>query len=156
VRRTTTHDSLRPDGLLGDVRLTARGRDLRTERDGTATVLGTATLAATIRFVPDRDPSITQIRPTADLGARRGAGLVRLPPGARRRCRGGDSHSLRFQLLDDVPTATLVSGCTIGAGGVHPPRSRSLSCSHNADLCAGWATGATILTEMATSGIRPS
>src|SRR3954467_13818634 len=44
VRRTTTHDSLRPDGLQGPVTVVARGRDLRTTPDGGTTVLDTARL----------------------------------------------------------------------------------------------------------------
>jgi hypothetical protein len=40
VRRTTTHDSLRPEGMSGPVTLIAQGRDLYTAADGTATVRG--------------------------------------------------------------------------------------------------------------------
>jgi hypothetical protein len=156
VRRTTTHDSLRPDGLLGDVRLTARGRDLQTGLDGTATVLGTATVEATIRFVPDRLVVAITVDPTADL-----AGLVgvRASSGFRQaldEALPGEeaTHSLRYQLLDDVPTATLVSGYALGAGGVHPPRGM-LDFSRNADLCAGWARGATLLAELEEDGHVP-
>jgi len=45
VRRTTTMDFTWPDGLAGDTVLDGRGRDLRTNGDGTATVLVEASLA---------------------------------------------------------------------------------------------------------------
>ena len=38
LRRTTTMDFTWPDGLAGDTVLDGRGRDLRTNGDGTATV----------------------------------------------------------------------------------------------------------------------
>jgi hypothetical protein len=62
-------------------------------------------------------------------------------------------HPLRYQLLDDMPTALLVSGYAIGAGGVraHPSGPRL----QHADLCAGWVTGGTILVEMGETGTPP-
>lgn len=156
VRRTTTHDSLRPEGLLGDVHQVARGRDLFTGSDGAATVVATAALDLTIDFVPTREVTAITCDPAADgisqlIGERASSGFRQAVdaalPGERQ------SGSLRFQLLDDVPTATLVSGYALGAGGVHPPRG-AVSLQH-ADLCAGWATGATILTEMEATGYPP-
>ena len=61
--------------------------------------------------------------------------------------------SLRFQLLDDLPTAILVSGFATLTGGVRPPRR---GVTQHADLCAGWATGATILVEMGRIGYPPA
>jgi hypothetical protein len=63
--------------------------------------------------------------------------------------------SLRYQLLDDLPTAVLVSGLALAAGGIHPPRG-SFDLSRNADICAGWATGATILVEAGELGHVPA
>jgi len=156
VRRTTTHDSLRPDGLLGDVELVARGRDLRTEPDGQPTVLATAAVDATIRFVPDRQIMAISTHPRVDsidqlVGVRASSGFRQAVdnalPGER------TSHSLRFQLLDDIPTATLVSGYALGAGGVAmKPGGPRLQ---HPDLCAGWATGGTILLEMEATGRAP-
>jgi hypothetical protein len=142
--------------LLGDVRLTARGRDLQTGRDGTATVLGTSTVEAVIRFVPDRLVVAITADPAADLGGLVG---VRASSGFRQALDGAlpgeaTTHSLRYQLLDDVPTATLVSGYAMGAGGVHPPRGM-FDLSRNADLCAGWATGATLLAGLEEDGQVP-
>jgi hypothetical protein len=113
-------------------------------------------VAATIRFVPDRLVVAITVDPPADLTRLVG---VRASSGFRQaldEALPGESagHSLRYQLLDDVPTATLVSGYAMGAGGVHPPRGM-LDLARNADLCAGWATGATILSALERDGQVP-
>ena len=48
VRRTTTIDTTRPDGLEGDQQVDARGRDLSTGDDGGAVVLAEQRLHLTI------------------------------------------------------------------------------------------------------------
>ena len=158
MRRTTTHTSLRPEGLLGDVSLVARGRDLYTGTDRRPTLVAEARLDATIAYVADRKLTALEVDPP--LGPA-GAGLVgrRVSGGFRR---GLDealpdedtTASLRYQLLDDLPTAALVAGFPIAAAGVHPPRG-SFDLSRNADICAGWATGATILVEVEELGHVP-
>jgi hypothetical protein len=52
--------------------------------------------------------------------------------------------SLLYQLLDDLPTAFLVSGFALVAAGINAPRA-SVQLQTRADICAGWATGGTIL-----------
>lgn len=152
LRRTTTHTSLRPDGLLGDVHLSAVGRDLWTDPAGRPEVVAEATLEAVVSFVRDRALESLRVNPPGGPddhlellnGRRVSSGFRRtldeaLP--AERR-----AESLRYQLLDDLPTAVLVSGYAMGAGGVHPPKG-AFDLRHNADICAGWADGATILAE---------
>ena len=156
MRRTTTHDSLRPDGLLGDVVLKARGRDLRTYASGSALTLGTASLEVGVAFLPDRRVTSIRSEPAADLGSLIG---VRASSGFRQAVDQAlpseeRLESLRYQLLDDVPTAVLVSGYALGAGGIRPPQG-SIQFHSHADICAGWATGATILTEAAQTGYPP-
>lgn len=156
MRRTTTHDSRRPDGLLGAVVVDARGRDLRTEPDGGATVLGTARVKATIAYVPSREITAITVDPPV-AGAERLVGVAASSgfrqvvddalPGERA------TRSLRYQLLDDVPTVTLVSGYALQAGGERPPRA-AVSLQH-ADLCAGWVTGGTILAGVEADGHPP-
>jgi hypothetical protein len=150
VRRTTTHDSLRPEGLTGPVIVDGRGRDLHTDADGTTTVLSSARLDATIRFLPDREVLAVSVEPSAQaidqlVGARASAGfreaVDRALPGER------TTGSLRFQLLDDLPTATLVSGYALGAGGLRPKKGTIRVLQHP-DLCAGWAVGGTLLQEI--------
>jgi hypothetical protein len=153
VRRTTTHDSARPDGLLGDVVIDGRGRDLWTNADGHPVVLDTATLHTRVRYMSNREVVSITVHPPAPgieglLGTRASSGfrlaVDEVLPNER------DSGSLRFQLLDDVPTATLVSGFAIGAGGAKHGK-----VSPHPDLCAGWATGASILAEMDVTGMPP-
>ncbi len=48
VRRTTNIDTTRPDGLRADARVDGRARDVRTNPDGTAEVVGEARLAAVV------------------------------------------------------------------------------------------------------------
>jgi hypothetical protein len=156
VRRTTTHDSLRPEGLLGPVTVLARGRDLRTAADGTATVLGAAALDVLTRF-PDRavvtiagGPSHPGLQ--ALVGVRASAGFRQAVsdalPGERQ------SRSVRFQLLDDLPTALLVSGHAVHVAGVEFPLKGVPSLPYP-DLCAGWVSGGTLLTGRDANGMPP-
>jgi Protein of unknown function (DUF2889) len=157
VRRTTTHDTARPDGLLGDAVLVARGRDLLTGPDGAVLELGTARLDARILYMKDRRIDSISVDPPAGLddlvGLRASSGfrkaLDEVLPEERA------TQSLRYQLLDEVPTAILVAGYAIGAGGVRPRMSPEVLESR-ADICAGWATGATILREAAVIGHSPT
>lgn len=158
VRRTTTHTSLRPDGLLGDVQLEAVGRDVWTGRDGDATVVGRARVDATIAFVEDRKLTAIRTEPPAGTSLDGLIGL-RVSSGFRKALDGtypteDRTASLCYQLLDELPTAVLVSGFAVAAAGAFPPRG-TFNLSHNADICAGWATGGTILVEGQSLGHPP-
>src|SRR5262245_33524130 len=50
VRRTTTIEMLRPDGVRRDLRLFGAGRDERTEPDGSVTVLDEATMEVVVDY----------------------------------------------------------------------------------------------------------
>src|SRR4029450_8825284 len=54
IRRTSTIDMLRPDGLLGDVVLVGRARDLATSEPGGAPLLGEASILARVAFPAER------------------------------------------------------------------------------------------------------
>jgi Protein of unknown function (DUF2889) len=147
---------LRPDGLLGDVVLVGRARDLATDAAGAAAVLGEASLLARVAFVPDRrltalatvpaDPGTASLIGVTTASGFRGA-VDRALPAHR------EARSLLYLLLDDLPVATLVSGYAIGAGGVRMPMRPS---SFRADLCAGWRTGGTMLVAIENEGAIPS
>jgi hypothetical protein len=115
-------------------------------------------LDAEISFVENRSlNAITVDPPTAALEALIG---LRVSTGFRKALDEAlpDEDripSLRYQLLDELPTAVLVSGFAIAAGGVHPPRGH-FNMRQNADICAGWATGATILAEGEEIGYPPT
>jgi len=157
VRRTTTHDSLRPEGILGPVHLEARGRDLRTEGTSSGTVLATAALDIAIDFVNERtvtairvDPPVAGIDGVVGISASSGfrQAVDEALPGER------TTGSLRYQLLDDVPTATLVGGYALGAAGARHLAGRRLAVT-NENLCAGWVTGGTIMLGLLGEGHPP-
>jgi hypothetical protein len=134
----------------------ARGRDLRTDGDGQATVVATASLDATIQYLPERQIAAIAVDPPAAgvdrlVGVRASSGFRQAVDEAVPDAR---THPLRFQLLDDVPTALLVSGYAIQAGGVKMRPGGGPRLQHP-DLCAGWATGGTILVEMDATGQAP-
>jgi hypothetical protein len=146
---------LRPDGLLGDVVLVGRARDLATAESGEASVVGEAGLDARVGFIGDR--SLLELRTSPEepgvaalVGVRASSGfrgaLDRALPAHR------EARSLLYLLLDDLPVATLVSGYAIGAGGVRMP---ARAAAFPADLCAGWRTGGTMLVEMEQAGQIP-
>ncbi len=158
LRRTTTHTSLRPDGLLGDVHLTAAGRDLWTGPAGQSEVRARATVEAVVEYTGGRqlrslriEPHRAGDRPEVLQGRSVASGLRKALAEA---LPGESPGSLRYQLLDDLPTAVLVSGYAMGAGGLHIPRS-SFDFHFNADVCAGWATGASLLSEADLLGRVP-
>jgi hypothetical protein len=120
VRRTVTMDFTWPDGLQGDTLLDGRARDLRTNADGAATALAEASLGV----VSDARRVIRRISSAPELPGRQSLVGESAMSGFRRRLAGvttaGRGTSLigspamaatpLYQLLDDVPGATLVSG----------------------------------------------
>jgi hypothetical protein len=168
IRRTTNIDTLRPDGLQGDAVVDARARDLRTNPDGSADVVATATLQARI------SPTgvLLSISSSPDIPALRG--LVGSPAGAGFRSRfnalvsnGCEDGSLLYLLLDDLPGATLVSGYALVRGGgldesPGPARSPSTAATGpfpdfgaQNDICAGWAHDATMMVHLRGTGSLP-
>src|SRR5215472_6368372 len=115
VRRTTSHDSVRHDGMQGPITITAIGRDLYTGADGSATVLESARIDAVADFPGgvltsiSADPADDRLQALA--GTRASSGFRRRVeqalPGER------ESGSVYYQILDDLPTALLVSGYAV-------------------------------------------
>ena len=173
IRRTTNIDSLRPDGLQADVLVDARARDLRTGRDGTGEVVGTASLQA--RISPTRE--LLSITTTPDVPALQVLLGSSVGPGFRSRVNetvteGCEDGSLLYLLLDDLPGATLVSGYALHRGGAleegsrtGPPRPRRPAAPPGAgpfpdlgaqdDICAGWAHDATMMVHVRGTGTLP-
>jgi len=147
---------LRPDGLLGDVVLVGRARDLATSEAGEAAVVGEAGFLARVAFIADRTIAGIATSPpepgaAALVGVKASSGfraeLDRALPAHR------ETRSLLYLLLDDLPVAALVSGYAIGAGGMRMPARRL---SFHPDLCAGWRTGGTMLVGIEKEGHIPS
>src|SRR5690348_382092 len=65
VRRTTTIEMLRPDGVRRDLRLHGRARDIRTEADGGVTLLDEASMDVRIDYLDAQ--SVTEIVTTPDV-----------------------------------------------------------------------------------------
>jgi DUF2889 family protein len=155
VRRTTTHDSSRLVGLLGPITVAARGRDLHTGPDGSTRVVDEARLDVhvdgTDRSIAaiDGDPAHPGLQDL--VGIRVSVGFRKAVsdalPGER------TSRSVRFQLLDDLPTALLVSGHAVHRAGVEFLR-RGPVLQHP-DLCAGWVTDGTLLRGRDENGRPP-
>ena len=111
VRRTTTMDFTWADGMGGDAVLDGRARDLRTGPDGAVTELA----AASLRMVTDARRVIKEVSADPGLPALRALAGESAMSGFRKRlAASGAADGLAgaplYQLLDDVPGATLVSG----------------------------------------------
>jgi hypothetical protein len=162
VRRTVTVDILRPHGLDAELVLIGRGRDLLTAADGTTRVLDAAEVEATIDYadaqrvtaissdpaIPDLEQlvgrsSSTGFRAAIDVAVA-GHDVVGRPV---------------YQLLDDLPVATLISGYApqhamaqsdtwadaTKRTPMHKTAPEGLAMLQQADLCAGWKAGGTIM-----------
>jgi Protein of unknown function (DUF2889) len=159
VRRTTSIDSTRPDGLTGRVLAVVAGQDLVTDAGGHSSVAG--------RFAIDVpvDPDTGEILGfdghdgTADLtdlarlvGASLRSGFGRalasaLPEEA-------ENRSLRYSLLEDLAGAFLVSGYAPLRAGllVGDPAMGKERARHQADICIGWADGGPVHRSLAERG----
>lgn len=155
LRRTSTIDSVRPDGWAGSVHLVARARDLLTARSGSAAVIAEEQLTG--KLSPDRvlreivhaDPRVRALLGAAVAGGFRARALEVFADEAER-C------TLLNLLLDDLPGASLVAGYALQRDPAWPARPvafEQLAPMH--DLCAGWATDASILQAVRADGLIP-
>ena len=157
IRRTSTIDMLRPDGLYADLWLVGRARELHTPQDGPARVLREVSVRA--RIDPrTRALAGIELEPASGAAER----LIGTPVTTGFRAALDEAlpelraqNSLLYQLLDDLPTAALVSGYALGhATEGHPAPLPSKRLQHP-DLCAGWRVGGTILLGIEQQGMVP-
>jgi hypothetical protein len=180
VRRTTTHDSLRDSGAQGPVTAIAQGRDLYTSPAGQATVVAAARVQATSDFPGhvltsiSAEPADDRVRALA--GSRASSGFRRAVqealPGER------EAGTILYQLLDDLPTALLVSGyATLAAqfapaaadlapGAARPGDGPAVTspvslagrpaamAAQTVDMCSGWVDGGVMISGL-NRGILP-
>jgi hypothetical protein len=153
LRRTATTDLLRPDGLLGELVLVGRARDLWTDAASAAHALGDASYEARVGFVANRtitaidsEPERTALQRVVGTRAAGGfrAALDEALPDER------DAHSLLYLLLDDLPVAALVSGYAV-AFGTDFPLPPGHTARRQENLCAGWRSGGTLLEGIETT-----
>ena len=183
IRRTSSIDTSRPDGIRGDLVVVARARDLRTDptRETPAgstapdgTVLGHVELRLRLRGMTREIISIDATPASAAVGLESLVGLA-VGPGFRARvdeALPGEhlTGSLRYLLLDDLPGAALVSGYAMQRAGIFdsPPDARpspeadrmtgvmaSIQLA-NEDLCAGWARDSAMMVAVRATGVIPT
>jgi hypothetical protein len=168
IRRTSSIDTSRPDGLRGDLVVSARARDLRTGPDGAASVVAEAELGARAdgrtRTLLSLDTVPALPSPDRLIGAVVGPGFRgRLAEAAPHEV---DAATLLHLLLDDLPGAALVSGYSMQRGGAldgpRPqgaapggPAAGSPARGFRDDLCAGWAHDATMMVTIRSQGVIP-
>jgi Protein of unknown function (DUF2889) len=171
IRRTSSIDTSRPDGLSGPMVITAQARDLLTADDGSATEVARTELVARLDGTSRQILALDVEPAVAGLDGLVGTAIG---PGFRGRMievlpRERDGGTLLHLLLDDLPGATLVSGYALQRGGsldgvrIKPsgesPPTRSedkgKTRSMPGDICAGWATDATLMVTIRTQGVIP-
>ena len=148
--------------MTGPVRQLGRARDLVTVPDGTtAAVVAEAEMHVVIDFAAGMLVGEITMEPAVDgldafVGARAGGGfrkLLDLETGVER-------GSLPYLLLDDVPGATLVSGYAVSMAAErgdadlseYRARVREMPLRQQADICAGWQSGGTLLANLSEGG----
>jgi hypothetical protein len=179
ARRTTTIDTTRPNGLDGLSVIDARGRDLVTGTDGANHIVDSAGLVG--RIDPSRVLVDLALNPQPSLHAHATApeapddatlaSLVdaRVAGGFRAKAATAfpelqRSGSVWFLLLDDLPGANLVSGfavqhaeALVGGGAMSAgARAHPELILAQADICAGWAAGGTMLDTFRATGELPA
>jgi Protein of unknown function (DUF2889) len=161
VRRTTSIDTLRPDGPHGALVVDARGRDLGTGRD-TANPAGVRReVALTLRLeaashtlvgveADGHAADLPDLRPL--IGARVGSGFRRVVdrtlPSER------DRSSILHLLLDDLVGALLVSGYALLHADALPPQPGMVDAAvaRLGDQCAGWALDGGFIANLRDTG----
>ena len=160
VRRTTTIEMLRPDGVRRDLHLRGRGRDVRTGFDGAAAVLDEAAMDVVVDYLDASAVTVISTTPEIPglqqvLGRSAATGFRAAVDAAI------DTAAFRgrpvYQLLDDIPVATLVSGYAVGFAGALDGadderslrRAEGMADLQVADLCAGFQSGGTIMRAQA-------
>jgi hypothetical protein len=157
VRRTTTIDILRPDGLAGPLQLRGVGRDVRTRVGGALDRLAEARLDIEIDFLGGR--VVRAIRSDPDDPGIAGLVGVRASSGFRRAATAAaPQHAvagdLLHQLLDDVPGTSLISGYAVTALGRHETLGAA-QLNLRADICAGFQSGGAMLQILDRQGWVP-
>jgi len=157
IRRTSTIDTTRPDGVTGRMVMDGRARDLLTTRDGEARVLGEASVVAHVDGA-SRELREIQTKPGAKLdelvGRVVGPGFrARVDEVAPELCAG---HGLLYLLLDDLPGAGLVSGyAMLKADAIKKPENDEYL-GVRADMCAGWANDGSMMALIREHGQNPT
>ncbi len=146
VRRTSSVDALRPDGLEGPLILVGRARDIRTTADRRTTdsdpeLVAEASTRVAIDYFGQRLVTAVSCEPATAgtdtlVGTRAGSGFrTALDRAVPQLTADGTLLGL---LLDEVPVVTLISGSAIARVSGKRPRNTIMPPT---DVCAGWKAG---------------
>jgi hypothetical protein len=151
---------VRPEGLSGPLVLLGRARDLVTGLDGNGHVAGEATMRVRVDFAGTR--AVEEITTDPVRPALAGVVGTSAAPGFRRAALAADpalpaEEGLLHLLVDDIPVVTLVSGHAWGVATLPERRLPVVSMRAHLipDQCAGFASDATIMTEVGRTGLPP-
>ena len=156
TRRTTTTDTLRPDGPGGlATEVVLRGRDRRLDPDGGVLEehhvelrFALDPMTAEITAIDGAPDDVAGLDPLVGVSVRGGfARVVASVLGEELAAR-----SLRASMLEDLPGAVLVAGyAPLRAGAIRVTAGGGASMAdHQGDICIGWAAGGemhTVLTD---------
>ena len=146
IRRTSTIDTVRPEGPTGRMVMHGHARDLVTHGDDTSS----ATHADVLAEVSGANRELVEITTTpACTGVEALVGAV-VGPGFRARAEEiapgeRDAHTLLYLLLDDLPGAALVSGYALLRSDTVSPGRNDEYLATASDMCAGWASDGTMI-----------
>jgi hypothetical protein len=158
VRRTTTVDALRSEGLTRSLTLDGRARDLITHSDGRTEVAGTASSHIDIAYTGGPVVQAVRTEPVVQgldalVGRVASTGFRAVIDDSTTAERG----ELVYLLLDEIPVSTLVSGYSVlhatsrgdlaeqVVTNLRPPGPPA----HGPDMCAGFRVGGTIMNRLA-------
>lgn len=147
ARRTTTTDTIRPDGPTGMAdAVELRARDRRLDRDGAVVEevglelrLALGPVTAEITAIDGAPDDVAGLEGLVGASVRGGFGRVLASV-------LGDElalRTLRASILEDLPGAVLVSGyAPLRAGAIRVTAGGGASMAdHQGDICVGWAVG---------------
>jgi hypothetical protein len=156
VRRTTSIDITRPEGLTGPAVAVLAGQDLVTDAAGHTAVVGR--YAAALPIDPhtgsllgiEGDPDAADLADLVGAALRSGFGR-RL---ASTLADEAEARSLRWSLFEDLAAAFLVSGyAPLRAGLLAGDESlKQERAARQADICVGWAQGGPVHVALADRG----
>lgn len=157
IRRTSTIDTIRPDGPTGRMLMHGHARDLATGFGEASS----ATHAELLAEVSGTGRGLVEITTTpVCTGIERLLGAV-VGPGFRARAEAvapdeRDEHTLLYLLLDDLPGAALVSGYALLRSDTVSPGRNDEYLAAAADMCAGWASDGTMIAIIRSHDQNPT
>lgn len=160
--RRTSHMDMLPRGatIEAGVELLGGVRDLRTEPDGRGVILAQAQISALVG--PGRILERLETTPTDDatkalIGIAVASGFRGAVDRALPEQRA--AHTPLYLLLDELPVASLIAGYTdlySRKPGEAESELRIAAQRSKADICAGWASDATMMVAIARDGRMPT